>query len=442
MTLVSWLGNSRPTGSSLLGWLLFQAGLFFLPSTAFLAALFLLTAAVLGSFQRSLSYWRDRWNYPFILASVLMIAGAFQAYSGWLAWVGLANWLPFFWCFWAFQPYLLSGAARRRCALCFLAGTVPVVITGFGQFWWDWQGPWQLLSGLIIWFIAPGGQPVGRLSGLFDYANIAGAWLAMVWPISLAALLQPSLSRLQKIVVVSLAISIVTALVLTDSRNAWGGLILATPFVLGPTLWSWFIPVFILMLLPIAFAALPGVDAGIQQWARSFVPENIWSRLNDMQYMDSRALASTRLNQWHVAIDFLLERPWLGWGAAAFSVLYPLRTGLWHGHAHNLPLEIGVSHGLPVAILIVGVVISLLIISLYYGVLTATRKNNFERTILFDRAWWTSSFILIFLHGADMPFFDARLNIAGWVFLAGLRCLVLTSKSNHDLYLKHLGDVQ
>jgi len=29
--------------------------------------------------------------------------------------------------------------------------------------------------------------------------------------------------------------------------------------------------------------------------------------------------------------------------------------------------------------------------------------------------------ILVVLHGTDMPFFDSRLNIAGWVLLAGLR---------------------
>ena len=40
---------------------------------------------------------------------------------------------------------------------------------------------------------------------------------------------------------------------------------------------------------------------------------------------------------------------------------------------------------------------------------------------LFDRAWWTALFILMVLHGTDLPFFDSRLNIAGWILLAGLR---------------------
>ena len=41
----------------------------------------------------------------------------------------------------------------------------------------------------------------------------------------------------------------------------------------------------------------------------------------------------------------------------------------------------------------------------------------------FDRAWWTATFILVILHASDMPFFDSRLNMAGWILLAGLRSL-------------------
>ena len=91
-------------------------------------------------------------------------------------------------------------------------------------------------------------------------------------------------------------------------------------------------------------------------------------------------------------------------------MIYPLRTGQWHGHAHNLPLELAISHGLPVAVLLVGFVVALLVVSLRRGL-----------SGLFDRAWWTALFVLMVLHGTDLPFFDSRLNIAGWILLAGLR---------------------
>ena len=44
-----------------------------------------------------------------------------------------------------------------------------------------------------------------------------------------------------------------------------------------------------------------------------------------------------------------------------------------------------------------------------------------SRVGLFDRAWWAAVLVLVVVHGTDMPFFDSRLNIAGWILLAGLR---------------------
>tara|TARA_Y100001968_G_scaffold311163_1_gene332929 strand:- start:6926 stop:8245 length:1320 start_codon:yes stop_codon:yes gene_type:complete len=409
-----------------LGWHFFQIGVFLLPSTVFLSGCFLFIAGVLATFKRSDSYWKDPWNYPLILIALWMIIGCFRAYSGWLAWVGLANWLPFFWCFWAFQPYLLTSQNRKRVALCLISGTVPVVATGLGQIFFGWHGPWQLFNGLIIWFIDPGGEPIGRLSGLFDYANIAGAWLALVWPFALAALIQPSLSFKDRSLVFILATLIVASLVLTDSRNAWGAFVLAFPFVLGPISWFWLMPLLLLSLLPLFLAVLPGINFEIQQFARILVPERLWSRLNDMKFTGLRSVESTRLHQWKEAINLVSERPFFGWGAAAFSVLYSLREGIWHGHSHNLPLELAVSSGVPVAVLLVAMVISLLVISLYRLDLWRVRKTiEYSNNSLFDRAWWTSMLILISLHGTDMPLFDSRINIAGWIILAGLRCLIL-----------------
>ena len=408
--LCAWLRGGCPAVASSWGWCLFQLGLLLLPSTVLLASLMFVPALVLGGLGREGSYWRDRWNWPLLAAGVLMLLGCFSAVRADLAWAGLANWLPFFWGFWGFQPYVADPVARRRAALWLVAGTVPVVVTGLGQLWWGWQGPWQGLGGLVIWFMAPGGEPEGRLSGLFDYANIAAAWLALVWPLMLAALVQPGLNRPRQVVVLTLAAALVTALVLTDSRNGWGALVLAVPLVLGPVSWPWLLPLLALALIPVLLAVLPGVPALLQDPARTLVPESVWSRLSDSRYAGERALASTRLSQWGVALQLIAERPWLGWGAAAFSVLYPLRSGKWHGHSHNLPLELAVSHGLPVALAVVGLVLALLIAAL-----------RCSRVGLFDRAWWAAVLVLVVLHGTDMPFFDSRLNIAGWILLAGLR---------------------
>ncbi len=406
---------ARPIAASRWGWRCFQIGLFLLPSSALLGGVLLFPSLLMGSWRRTRPFWSDPWNAPLLLASLLMVIGCLGSYSGSLAWVGLGNWLPFFWAFWGFQPYVSTPEARRRAALWLVAGSVPVILTGLGQLWWDWQGPWQLLGGLIIWFMAPGGEPEGRLSGLFDYANIAAAWLALVWPLALASLIQPGLNKLSRIVVLGFVVTFVTALVLTESRNGWGALVLALPIVLGPLSWPWLLPLLGVVLGIVILSVVPGVPQLSQDLARMVVPEPIWHRLSDSQYAGGRVLASTRLGQWGVAVQLIAERPWLGWGAAAFSVIYPLRTSQWHGHAHNLPLELAIAHGLPVATLVVALVLALLMVS-------------FRRALLrlFDRAWWAAVLILVVLHGTDLPLFDSRLNIAGWILLAGLRCLLST----------------
>ena len=406
------LQRDRPPGANPAGWRCFQLGLLLLPSSALLAALLLLVALIQGSRGRP-APWRDPVNALLLATALLMLLGCFGASSGWLAWLGLGNWLPFFWAFWGFQAYLAPAAARRRAGQWLLAGTVPVLVTGFGQLLGQWSGPWQILGGLVIWHIKAGGNPPDRLAGLFDYANIAGAWLALAWPFALAALLQRSQPPWRRLTALAIAAALAAAIFFTDSRNAWGGLLLAVPLVAGPLSWRWLLPLLLLSLVPVALASLPGIPAALQQPARALVPQSIWGRLNDANSHGQRPLAITRLSQWQVALGLVAERPWLGWGAAAFSVIYPLRTGFWHGHTHNLPLDLAVSHGLPVALLLVALVLGLLIRAARLGMATGA---------LWDRAWWAAALVLTSLHATDMPFYDSRINLAGWVLLAGLRC--------------------
>ncbi len=401
----------RPEGPPPLGWRCFQLGLLLLASSAFLAGLLLFVALVLGSLRRS-NPLADGANRVLLVAALLMVLGAFGSTSGWLAWVGLGNWLPFFWAFWGYQPYLGEAPARRRVALMLVAGTVPVILTGLGQLWWGWRGPFQVLGGLIIWHLHPGGNPEGRLAGLFDYANIAGAWLALIWPLLLAALLQRGLRPWARAVVLAMAVSLVAAVFLTDSRNAWGALLLALPLVTGPVSWPWLLPLLGVAVLVVSLASVPGLPPLLQVPARQLVPESIWARLSDLQYGAERPLAITRLAQWGTAVQLIGERPWLGWGAAAFSLIYPQRTGHWHGHPHNLPLDLALSHGLPVAVLVVGLVLWLMGRGL---------RGGMVRGPLFDRAWFAAVLVLVTMHATDMPYFDSRINIAGWVLLSGLR---------------------
>ena len=74
-----------------------------------------------------------------------------------------------------------------------------------------------------------------------------------------------------------------------------------------------------------------------------------------------------------------------------------------------------IAYWIPIAVL--ALVLALLIVALRRGL-----------TRLFDRAWWAAVLTLMVLHATDLPFFDSRVNIAGWILLAGLRCSLRPSQ--------------
>ena len=178
------------------GSLLFILGIFFLPSSLLLGILLLLPSSIIGSFLQEKSFLKDKWNYSLISFGALILISTFlQNYilvntydNVWdpkLSIVGLGNWLPFIWFFWALQPYLNSKQSRILFSSTLLAGSFPVLITGYGQYFFNWTGPFETLNGLIIWYQRPIEIP-GGLSGLFSNQNYAGTWLNFVWPFCIA----------------------------------------------------------------------------------------------------------------------------------------------------------------------------------------------------------------------------------------------------------------
>ena len=138
---------------------LFQLGIFFLPSSLFIGILFLFPAAVLGSILQKKNFFKDKWNYPFIIFGSLILINSFLQYyifknnyqdiwNPLSSIIGMGNWLPFIWFFWAFQPYLDSKLKRKSLCLILIASTFPVLITGFGQYYFNWHGPFKTLNGL------------------------------------------------------------------------------------------------------------------------------------------------------------------------------------------------------------------------------------------------------------------------------------------------------
>ena len=97
--------------------LLFKTGIFFLPSAFSLASIFILLSLFIQTFKRWHLFFKEKINLILILLSLLMILSSlfhtflnnsyFEAeIPKYLSWVGLLNWVPFFWFFWASQGFL------------------------------------------------------------------------------------------------------------------------------------------------------------------------------------------------------------------------------------------------------------------------------------------------------------------------------------------------
>ena len=175
---------------------IFQIGILFLAAAPAISFILLILSSFIGSFKRSNNFFNDKFNFPFILVAILMIFNCLiitfsnkdiQSYEISKIWIGLLNWLPFFWCFWGFQPFLDNHHLRIKTAKLFIIGSLPVLISGFAQYFLKIYGPYSFFNNLIIWYQRPIGSDAA-VTGLFNNQNYAGAWLSIIFPLCLVFL--------------------------------------------------------------------------------------------------------------------------------------------------------------------------------------------------------------------------------------------------------------
>ena len=402
----------------------FLLGLVLLPSSALLGGLALLAALLIPNSAAPWG-WRQadrRERIGWLLLVLLLLVGAVGARSGSLAWVGLGNWIPFIWAFWGFQRYLRSPAERWRAAVAMLSGTVPVLVIGLLQLLFGWQGPWQSLGGLFIWFLHDGDPTVTpRFTGIFENPNLSGAWLVMVWPLALGLLRQGCrspqgpVSRGALTTTAVLTALIALSLLLSGSRNAIGLALLAVPLVLGWRCLRWYAPLAIAWLGAVWLAASSGAPPLLQQLSRLLVPATLWEKVA-RKVLNPEAAATlahrSREALWDAAGQFVQQLPPLGYGENGFRLLYEARTGVYINHSHNLPLEFLLSHGW---------LATPLLLLLIAAVLVGAWRSGIGASTGLERAWLAATLMTIGLHGWDIPSFDSRHNVLGWVLLAGLQ---------------------
>ncbi len=410
------------------GSLLFISGIFFLPSTLLLGILLLLPASIIGAFLQKKSFFKDKWNYSLIsFGALILLSTLLQNYilvnkfeAIWdpkLSIIGLGNWLPFIWFFWALQPYLNSKKARLLFSLALLAGSFPVLITGYGQYFFNWTGPLETLNGLIIWYQRPIEIP-GGLSGLFNNQNYAGTWLNFIWPFCIVFFMEKRNSFLKRIFSFGFLISVGFAAFLTFSRNAWLGLITSSLIILEKKRFLFAI-LGIGLILILLFS--PIFIGPIQNSLINILPQRIFLEFSKEGYV---GLDATRAEIFSSAIQLIKNNPIFGIGAASFPEIFNSQTGFWKGHTHNLILELAISYGLPATIVLITTFSFIIILS---GKIIFIQKR-LDIISPIDKALWTSLFFFLISQLADIQYFDGKISTIMWVFMAALKKIIDSNK--------------
>ena len=414
---------------------LFRSGIFLLVSAPVLSSILFLFSILISSYKNYKNFLFDKWNYPFFLSSLFLIisvalssleffSNKIYGWSNYLNWVSLFNWLPLFFCIWAFKPYLSSSKSRKIILLLLLSGSVPLIISGFLQVFFDIYGPFRILNGLIIWFQREG-EP--GLTGLFNNRNYASLWFTILWPICLAILSQRKNGS--KFFIYIFSISIISSIYLTYSRNGLLNLFLSSLIFLKGSLSIWLF-LLLILLITLLIAAITNIfPVSIKELAIYILPSELLERFSIFENLEVFT-SNARFSIWLSAIDFIKERPFLGWGAASFPILYEMKHDMccyksflqWYAHTHNIQLEMALNYGLPFSFLVNTTLIIIFYKSFKKIFIFKRKDNSLEKTNLnkFEKAWWTASFSFFFSQIFDIQYYDPRLNIIFWIFISGL----------------------
>jgi O-antigen ligase len=292
-------------------------------SVALLAALALSAAAALVA-----------WRWGHLPAALAWSGAATLGAAAAMAWLGAAvpttQRLLVAW----FSAWLAAGLANA------LVGVIQVFVPA----WAD--GQWIASS-------HAGGRALGNLRQPNHLAGLL-LWGAVAAP-ALVALGPLARTGARRAFAVAAFAFIVFAVVLTGSRTGVVGLLALTVWGAGDRR----LPRFargLLLATPLLFAASYGLAAW---WAATQVGHDI----GVAQRIGQVNVTSGRFLVWHDTLALIAAQPWLGVGFGEYNLAWtltpvaPERAAEFFDHSHNLPLQLLVELGVPLGLLVLGLLL-------------------------------------------------------------------------------------
>ncbi|WP_219071739.1 O-antigen ligase family protein [Prochlorococcus marinus] len=405
-----------------IGFFGFNIGIFLLFSAPAIASFFLIISLLISIFLIKKNPLHDKINLFLILISFLMLLswflyqfnsdGKYPVYESNLSTdplIGLINWIPLFLSYIGFQHYLRTKNSRLICGLSLMSGSIPILISGFGQYLFNWYGPLEFLNGLIIWYQR---DNTSGMTSFFNNPNYAACSLACILPLFYATFYRNKTYKLRKIINLIIIFLIIIGILFTSSRNGLLGIFLGAFFFfisLRSKLLTFSLLSFSsIFLFDLIFKYAYGI---------ALIPLNLTNRISLQEFYED-----PRLLIWKNSIFYIFKKPFLGWGGNSFSYLWNKDNTLYLGHSHSIPLEISIQYGLITSLLLSSVVVFILLKSFRVIFLDLNFKlRNSDDEFHFDRGWFAACVVILFSNLIDILYFDVRISILTWVLLAGLR---------------------
>jgi len=402
----------------ILTWNLAKLGLLFLPIFPALGEVGLILALILIWKQKYHQIVKQPFNQVLAILSLWLLVISCFAFSPKEAFLGLANFLPFFAFFAGFQFLIQKPSHLRQLAWLIVIPSLPIVILGVGQLFWGWTTPMLFLG----WELVARGNPEERMASVFMYANILALYLLIVFSFSLGLCLDTWRQKNKPPwVICFLTLTLIgdgIGLVFTSSRNAWAiALCICVVFALYLG-WHWLVAGVATVAVSILWAAF-GPQPG-RSWLRGIIPAYFWARLSDEMYGE-RPKEIMRITQWRFAWELTQKRPFFGWGLRNFTPLYGAQYQEWLGHPHNLPLMLMAETGIPATLILFGLVGWIIAKAVILMRLFSVKRER-EQLILFTYLVAFASCTLFNL--LDVTIFDLRVNTLSWLLLAAIAGMV------------------
>ncbi|EAZ91690.1 O-antigen ligase family protein [Crocosphaera chwakensis] len=435
---VHWLGNTL------------KFGVFLLPFSADFGAT-ALGLALLGLWQQKFKkIITHPINWGWGLLFVWLILSSFLAVHSRYSLEGLGNFLPSFLMIASFPFFFNSFRRLYQLAWWLVLTSIPVCFLGFMQLFAGWETP-LFLHFIGIKMIAYG-NPDGRMSSLLMYANTLAFFLVIGFTLSIGLWIlhyrrSPIIknNRInEKLLILTVAILFNgIALILTNSRSAWGLAIVGLMAFAIYLRWYWIIISVLLVIFVVIWAAWIPV---YQDFMRQIVPSYFWARLTDELY-DDRYVTALRTTQWGVAWKMMLQRPLWGWGLRNFTPVYQEEMNVWMGHPHNLFLMLLAEIGIIGTLLfsgLVGIILAKAVILMtgIYQKFKKSEKNkktkNFsenEANFLLLFTYLVAFSLCIIFNFLDVSIFDLRVNLIGWLLLSAIAGITYSFHKNGETSL-------